>query len=458
MFKPIHHLAQDLAEGRATSRDLVEQALAAITDPKGEGGLAFVAVDPETARAQAQASDDLRRQGIVPSPLAGIPVSLKDLFDVQGQVTRAGSTILEDAPPAAADATVVARLRAAGAVFVGRTNMSEFAFSGVGLNPHYGTPRNPHDRDPVDPAIGRIPGGSSSGAAVSVTDGMAAMALGTDTGGSVRIPSALCGLTGFKPTARRVPVDGVFPLATSLDSVGPLALDVADCALVDAILSGGNLGAGFAPPAPRPLNTLCLGVPRTLVQDHLDGAVAEAFESALRRLSAAGARLVDMDMPVFGAIAQVNANGGLATAEAYALHRGTLAGQSAAYDPRILARIMMGERQSAADYIQVLEARQALRAEADAQTAPYDALLLPTTPLVAPHIADLAEDADYGHINRLMLRNTSLGNFLDRCAVSLPCQRPGDLPVGLTVLGETGGDAGLLAVASALEGVLAQAA
>jgi aspartyl-tRNA(Asn)/glutamyl-tRNA(Gln) amidotransferase subunit A len=235
-MKPtLAELAALLAAGKTTSRALTEQALAGIDDPAGEGGRTFTSVHRQTALAQAQVSDELRAHGIVPSLLAGIPVSVKDLFDIGGETTRAGSRVLADAPPATADADCVVRLRQAGAVIIGRTNMTEFAYSGLGLNPHYGTPKNPHDR-----ATGRIPGGSSSGAAVSVADGMAAVAIGTDTGGSVRIPAALCGLTGFKPTARRIPGRGMLPLSTTLDSIGPIARSVACCAIVDRILSGEN--------------------------------------------------------------------------------------------------------------------------------------------------------------------------------------------------------------------------
>src|SRR5438132_12826515 len=224
-------LAADLAAGRTTSRELVEAALARIADPEGEGRRVFVKVYDAAARAAADAQDRLRKAGYVASPLAGIPVSIKDLFDVAGEVTLAGSQALDDTPPAEADAPIVARLKAAGAVIIGRTNMTEFAFSGVGINPHYGTPGNPYDRS-------LIPGGSSAGAPISVADGMAAVAIGTDTGGSVRIPAALCGLVGFKPTQYRVPREGATPLSTTLDSVGPVGLSVACCALTDAVMAG----------------------------------------------------------------------------------------------------------------------------------------------------------------------------------------------------------------------------
>ena len=284
MYPTIDQLAADLAAGSTTSLQLTEAALARSQDPAGEGARVFTLIDAARARAAAQASDLLRAAGMVRSPLEGLPVSVKDLFDVAGQVTTAGSVVLKDAPPAARNAPVIDRLLAAGAVIVGRTNMTEFAFSGLGLNPHCGTPKNPWDRA----GGGRIPGGSSSGAAVSVTDGMAVVGIGSDTGGSVRIPSALCGLTGFKPTQRRVPIDGTVPLSTSLDSIGPLAASVRCCAIVDAVL------AGEPPvvPAARDVRDARLAVPETLVLDGMDSTVAAAFERACARLQAAGAREV----------------------------------------------------------------------------------------------------------------------------------------------------------------------
>src|SRR2546423_414131 len=224
------------------ARDRLEQALARIADPKGEGARACLTVYMETARAAADAADARAKSGISLGPLDGAIVAIKDLFDVAGEPTRAGSRILADAPPAKADAPIVRRLRAAGAVIVAKTNMTEFAFSGVGMNPHYGTPGNPADR-------GRVPGGSSSGAAVAAADHMCDIAIGTDTGGSTRIPAALCGIVGFKPSQWRVPTDGAFPLSYILDSVGPLARTVADCARADAVMAGED----FRPLEPAPL-------------------------------------------------------------------------------------------------------------------------------------------------------------------------------------------------------------
>ena len=329
----VAELRAQLERGAVTSRSLCEDALARIADTAGEGATTFTEVFADGARAAADAADTLRASGFVGSPLAGIPVSIKDLFDVAGCPTRAGSQLLADASPAATDAPVVARLRAAGAVIVGKTNMTEFAYSGLGINPHYGTPRNPYDR-----ATGRIPGGSSSGAAVSVSDRMSAVALGTDTGGSVRIPAALCGLVGFKPTARRVPTGGAYPLSFSLDSIGPLANDVASCAIADAILSG----EPDELPAPQPPHRLRFLAPTTHVRDDADEHVLASFERALAVLRAAGVIVDEQPLPALDGMADVLRGGGLSAAEAYWWHRDMLARDEVSYDPQIARRIKRG--------------------------------------------------------------------------------------------------------------------
>ncbi len=441
----VHALAADLAAGRTRSQALVEAALDRIDDPSGEGARTFIRVDREGALAAARASDDLRARGVVASPLAGLPVAVKDLFDIAGQITSAGSRILADAPPAIADAPAVARLRAAGAILIGRTNMTEFAYSGLGINPHYGTPGNPADRT-------RVPGGSSSGAGVAVADRMAVAALGSDTGGSVRIPSALCGVTGFKPTQERVSCAGAVPLSTTLDSIGPLAPSIACCATLDAILSG---GVDEPLPAAPELASLRFAVPRTLVLDELDDKVAAAFARALSRLSAAGARIAEIDVPPFAEQAALNAAGGFSAPEALDWHRALMARDPGAYDPRVLDRIERGRSVSAADYVGLLRARARLIAALADLTRPYDALLFPTVAIVAPTFAAVAEDAGFHRLNRLVLRNPSLVNFLDRCAASLPIAAPGELPVGLMLMGEHGADRQLLAVASRVEAALA---
>ncbi|WGS42960.1 amidase [Burkholderia sp. JSH-S8] len=448
-FPPLAQLAADLAAGRTTSRALVDTALERIADPAGQGAVVFTEVDADNARAAADAHDRLRAAGTVLSPLAGIPVSVKDLFDVAGQVTRAGSRVLDDAPPATADAVAVARLRRAGAVLVGRTNMSEFAFSGLGLNPHFGTPRSPYRRDV--PGDARIAGGSSSGAAASVADGMAAVALGTDTGGSIRIPAALCGLTGFKPTASRIPKQGGVPLSTTLDSFGPIGLTVACCALVDRML------AGLEPhvPAARPLEGVRLGVLTNYVTDGVDAEVAAALDTALTHLEAAGAVVTEVRFAALDRLPDVN-RFGFSPIEAYAWHRPLLAQHRDRYDPRVLSRILKGEPASAADYLDLVAARDAMLDEA-AHTvwSRFDALVAPTVPVVPPRIAELEADDDaFARTNALILRNPSAFNFLDACALSLPCHPRDAAPVGLMLAAAPHRDDALLAIGQAVEAVL----
>ena len=448
MTLPAHTLAHwrtELASGRCSARQLLEYALDAALHGS-ESQTTYLEVHANAARACAEAVDRQRAAGVPLPRLAGIPISIKDLFDEAGQVTRAGSRVLADAPPAPKDAMIVRRLRAAGAVIVGRTNMTEFAYSGLGLNPHYGTPRNPWDR-----AAGRIPGGSSSGAAVSVTDGMAVAAIGTDTGGSVRIPSALCGLTGFKPSARRVPRDGCLPLSTSLDSIGSLAHSVACCAELDAVL------AGEWPAALEParLKGRQFALPRTLVFDAVDSTVAVAFDSARRRLEAAGAAFVDLDIPEFAELAHINRSGGFIAAESWAFHASLLARREADYDPRVATRIRRGAAMTAAEYITLHAERRRWVAAVALRLRDYDAVLMPTVPIVAPRIADVgANEEAYTSANLLVLRNPTLINFLDGCALTLSCHRAGEAPVGLMIAGTNGQDAHILGLGAAIEQVL----
>ena len=435
--------AAALREGRTTSSALIEQALDRLGDPSGEGQRTFVKVYADRARAAARASDLLRSAGLSRSALEGLPISIKDLFDVAGETTLAGSVVRQGAPAATEDAEVVRRLQAAGAIVIGRTNMTEFAYSGLGLNPHYGTPLNPWDR-----VTGRIPGGSSSGAAVSVADGMAVAGIGSDTGGSVRIPAALCGLTGFKPTARRVSMRGVLPLSAYLDSVGPIAPTVACCAALDSVLSGELADL----PRSWPLRGLRLLAPTTVVRDDMDASVADAFGRALSALSAAGALVQEAPLPAFSRLASINAKGGFTAAEAWAWHRETIERASDRYDPRVVSRIRRGKELSAADLLDLLHARTAWIAEVEAAVSGFDALILPTVPLVAPSADELAaSDEAYFRANGLMLRNPTLINFLDGCALSLPCHEPGSAPVGLMIAGAAMSDRRILAIGRAVE-------
>jgi aspartyl-tRNA(Asn)/glutamyl-tRNA(Gln) amidotransferase subunit A len=440
----VAQLAAELDAGRTSSRELVEQALARIAEPGGEGSRAFLKVHAESARAEADAADRLRKAGVRRSAVDGLPVSLKDLFDVAGDVTRAGSRVFEKS--ASQDAGAVARLRAAGAVFIGRTNMVEFAFGGVGLNPHYGTPRNPFDRK-----TGRVPGGSSSGAAVAQADGMCVMALGSDTRGSIRGPAALCGLVGWKPTAARVPRDGAFPLSFTLDSVGPLVNSVACAAAYDAVLSGEAESAMHLD-----AKGLRLLLPRSSALQDLDKDVGAAFETSLSRLSKAGAQITERPVPAFDRQGEYFKGGGYAGAEAYHIHR-PYQDRIAEYDPRVGKRILLGKALSASDYLDFGDLRAAYMQEVGVLAAPFDAIVMPTVPCIAPAIAETdASDDDYFRWNMRILRNNGLINFLDGCAASVPCHEPGRAPVGFMVCGTTGTDRHTLAAAAAIERALSR--
>lgn len=438
-------LAGDLATGRTSARKLVDACLANIADPNGEGARTFIHVDADAAIEAAEAMDRLREVKAAPSPYAGIPISIKDLFDIRGQVTRAGSRALDDSAPAEADAPVVARLRRAGFIVIGRTNMTEFAYSGIGINPHYGTPKGAWQR-----SVGYVPGGSSSGAAVSVVDGMAHGALGTDTGGSCRIPAAFNGIVGFKPTQRRVPLDGAVPLSFTLDSIGPLARSVQCCAVMDAVLADEPV----KPLQPRGVRGMRLAVPTTVALDDLDDAVATAFERALETLAKQGALIERIAVPEFLDVAPMSAKGGFAAAESFAWHRYLITANGDVYDPRVSARILRGESQSAADYIDLVNARKSLVARTAARLAPYDALALPTTANTPPRLSDMADDKSFTKANLLALRNCTLINMIDGCAISLPAHRQGEAPVGLMLAAAGGSDRRIFELAAGMEDVI----
>jgi aspartyl-tRNA(Asn)/glutamyl-tRNA(Gln) amidotransferase subunit A len=436
-------IAHRLSTREITSRQLIEEALAAIKDPRGEGARVFLMVHENEALAAADRVDSQRQY---PGGLSGIPISIKDLFDEAGVVTLGASKVLIGAPPAKRDATVVQRLKKAGAVIIGRTNLTEFAYSGLGINPHYGTPRNTFDR-----TTGRIPGGSTSGGAISVTDGMAAAAIGTDTGGSVRIPAALNGLVGFKPTARRIPRDGVLPLSTSLDSVGPIGKNVGDCIWLDMVMAGKQ----DTIPLPGRVAGLRFAVPTTVVQDDLSPAVANAFAAALSRLSAAGATIIELPMKEFAQAAEVSPRGALASYEAYSFHRQWMKEGADKYDPRVMARIRPGEAITAAKYKDLLQLRTRFIRTINAAASGYDAMLMPTTPDTAPTIAEATkDDENYFRLNGRMLRNPSIVNLFDGCALTIPCHEPGAAPVGMMIAGTQNTDRTILTIGDAVERVV----
>lgn len=442
-LRDLHRICADMRSGRSHLQEELENALAISATASCRHAYILEPGDSlQQAIERGQGKAQLYR------PLAGLPVSVKDLFDVAGQVTRAGSLVLEGTPPASGDCPAVRRIRAAGGLIAGRTNMTEFAFSGVGINPHYGTPVNPSD-----PRVQRIAGGSSSGAAVSVATGAAVAGLGSDTGGSLRIPAALCGLVGFKSTASQVPTEGALPLSTTLDTVGAITRSVRDAIVLHEILA-----QRVVRPAARPLRGARLAVARTWMLDDLEPPVAAAFERALALLSSAGAKLQEIDLSEIADLGQINAAGGFSAAESYAWHRKLLSESADRYDPRVAKRILRGAQMSAADYVDLIEARRQWIGRIEAQIRAFDAVLSPTVPLVAPPIAPLAQDENqFFRTNALLLRNTSVVNMLDGCAISVPCQDPGQLPVGLMLWHGALRDDAVLALALQFESLQAAA-
>jgi aspartyl-tRNA(Asn)/glutamyl-tRNA(Gln) amidotransferase subunit A len=439
----IDQLNQRLAHGETSREALVAGVLEKATQSAAKS--VFTKMYPEAALAAARAADAAQKAGVAQPALAGLPVSIKDLYGVAGETTMAGSVVCKGEPVQAQDAPVVARLRAAGSAIVGKTNMTEFAFSGIGINPHYGTPVNPTDQK-----IARVPGGSSSGAGVSVALGLSVAGLGSDTGGSIRIPAALCGIVGFKSTQKRVPLEGALELSRALDTVCAMTRSVQDCITVDAVLSGAML-----PVRRRPIAGMRLAVPQTMVLDGLDNTVAQAFDRSLSILSEAGAQIIEIPMKEFADIPKVNAPGGLSPIEAYAVHHERLARAQAQFDQRVAARIMLGAAISAQQYIAILDKRRAWIASVERAIEGYDALMCPTVPTVAPELEKLiASDEAFFKANGQMLRNTFTINLLDGCSYSLPCHREGELAVGLMLSSVHGDDARLSAVALAVEDAL----
>jgi aspartyl-tRNA(Asn)/glutamyl-tRNA(Gln) amidotransferase subunit A len=439
----LRELQQRMHEREISAGSLLDDSLHSIQRDAQEDGAIYVSVDQPAARQAADTCDALRIRDYVPSALAGLPVSVKDLFDVKGQVTSAGSRVLRDAPSASRDSVAISRLRDAGAVFVGRTNMSEFAYSGLGVNPHYGTPHNPHDRT-------RVAGGSSSGAAVSVARGHAAWGLGTDTGGSLRIPAAFCGLTAFKPTARRVPLDGVIPLAAAFDSVGAIAASVDCCVIADGILSAQQLNS-----APRALGKLRLGVDYRHVVDESDDDVRRAFDRAIGLLREAGVTIVPFDFPELDEALAHAPQSGITAAQAWSWHRRHVEESAHLYDPRVLTRLEKGRSILAADYIDLIGVRERFVAAARRRLSAFDAWLMPTVACVPPLMAPLeSDDEAFFAANAAVLRNPSIVNLMDGCALTTPCHSKGELPVGLSIVGSSLADAKVLSIGRSVEALL----
>lgn len=436
-----------MEKGDITATALVDAVLARIAAPDSEGARAYLSVDAAGARAEAGTADRARREGNA-GPLAGLPVAVKDLFDIAGQVTTAGSRVLADAQPARKDAAVVARLRQAGAVILGRTHMNEFAYSGLGTNPHFAQPRAPWQRD-ADGGRGRSPGGSTSGGAVAVADGLACAALGSDTGGSTRIPAAFCGVTGWRPSRGRMPSEGAFPLAESFDTPGLIVRSVEDCRLLDSVLTGGGPDEEPVPP----LATLRLGMAEGLPFQDLDPEVADAVGAALDRLTKAGARTMACRGFDWAEPAAALRAGQVTAVEGLVAH-GALFSRRDSYDSRVVTRMLAGETVAATDYVRAQRRIAAARDAFDAAIAEFDAILMPTVAILPPPISELDDDDTFFARNAAALRNTLIASILDLPAISLPVSAPGEPPVGLMVIGRRDGDRPLLAAAMAIEAAL----
>ncbi|KXF78156.1 hypothetical protein ATN84_23630 [Paramesorhizobium deserti] len=444
--RSIAQLSVLLQSGALDPVDLAEETLARIAGHPDK--TIFTSVTTVRARADAEAARKRLREGRSRGVLEGIPVAWKDLFDLEGLPTTAGSRVLKTSAPATKDAAVVRALAEAGMVSVGRVNMSEFAFSGLGINPHYGTPRNPASPSGEH----RIPGGSSSGSGVAVAAGLVPVSIGTDTGGSVRIPAAFNGVVGYKATRGRYSMEGAFPLAKSLDSLGPLCRTVQDAAWIDAAMRG--LPAADVLPRVEP-GDLSFVIPETVFFDDAEPEVVAAFKMAVESLTRAGARIRRAAFPEFSAIFDLMAkHGALVTAEAFVLHRARITGSDAAdMDPRVVKRTLLGEKITLSDYVETLAARERLTADFEARLGPGELVLSPTLPHVAPALQPLLDDEDlFFRMNGKTLRNTLIGNFLDWCCVSLPYGTgANNLPVGLLVSGRRGSDLRVLAAAGAVE-------
>jgi len=446
MRETIAILAASLNSGELLSTQVLDRCIDNIEDPNGQGSKVFIRKFYDQARQAALASNSVRKaQKDVPI-LSGIPFAVKDLFDLAGSITSAGSLVLKKNPAALKDAPVIDRLRKAGAVIIGTTNMTEFAMGGLGINPHYGTPLNPYDRN-----TGRIPGGSSAGAAVAITDKMAFGSIGSDTAGSIQMPASLCGITGFKPTARRVPLDGSVPLAPSLDSIGPLANSVSCCILIDSVISGQK----YIPLTGLSAKKIRLAIPQNYVLNDLDLDVSNAFSSALTRLSKAGIELKEVAFPEFDEIKNLPVNGSFSTIEGYAWHRKLLNENQGLYDPIVANRFMNGASVLAADYIDLINARSNLINRCNSRTKDFDAFIMPTLPLTAPPISSFENNSSiWLETNKRLIRNPGIANLLDRCAISIPCAEPGNAPVGISLVGECMGDQHLFSIALEIEKIL----
>ncbi len=448
----LHSTARAIRSGQTSAFEQMQRSLQIAQSKACES--TFRSFNPLALQQSQKTSADL--------PLAGLAISVKDLFDVAGETSAGGSTAMAGNAPAVQDAVAVARLKAAGGVVLGRTHMVEFAFSGMGVNPHFGTPVNPLALQ-ADPSTPRIPGGSSSGAAVSVASGAAFIGLGSDTGGSIRIPAALCGLVGFKPTASSVPLQGAIPLSHTLDSIGALTRSVRDAILAHEILSGQVIASSS-----KLLKDGHFAVAKTIMLDGLDAQVTANFERSLQALSQAGAKITEIALSEIADLGTIQSRGGFSAPEvqSWMIPAGLWPARKAELDARVAQRIAMADGMSATDYVRLQLARQRWITQLQSALHGFDGVLSPTVPLVAAPIADVApidgidtaqdaaRDAEFFRVNALMLRNTSVVNLADGCAISLPNYRVGHLPTGLMLWHNAGHDDAVMQMALQMESLL----
>ena len=409
----------------------------------------FILVTRERALEEAGASRKRHREGCAAGPLDGVPIAWKDLVDMAGERTTAGSMLFAGSPPKQEDAPIVTNLSAAGLVALGKTNLSEFAFSALGLNPHFGTPRNP-----CDPATPRIAGGSSSGAAVAVAGGLAPCAIGSDTGGSIRAPASFCGIVGFKTSEGRIDKHGVFPLSRTLDTIGPMAHTVEDCVLIDMALRGQS----DTNVRPIDLAGVEFVVPDKSGVDDAEPAVAANLETVMKRLAGAGAKITSRTVPQIGAMRALSAQyGSLVAIEAYAEHRAIFDSADAQRMDRRVAKRALGGRVPERDVINLQRGREELIA-ALTDELKGALLVLPATPMTAPAIDALERDDELFRVTNLRaIHYTFLGNLFRMCGLALPSGADAaGLPTGVQVLAPGGEDERLLSIGLSMETVLSR--
>ena len=452
-YADLQTLAGALQRGELSPVELTQYYLERIDRLNGAFN-AYLHVEPERAVAAARAAEQALLAGDSVGPLHGIPIALKDLIDVAGMPTAGGSVVYRDMPTR--DATVTRRLRQAGAIVLGKAHQVELAFGGVGTNSHYGTPWNPWDT-----VTHRAPGGSSSGSAVCVAADLAPAAIGTDTGGSVRIPAALCGLVGLKPTFGRVSKAGLMPLDSQLDCAGPLARTVADAALLYQAIAGPDPedATTHALPLDDPLATLYddvagtrLRIPREYFWDDVDPEVEAAVRASVQTFADLGLDVDEIAIEELDDVAEVRARGRLIAVEAYLNFGAEIESDPSGFDPVVLSRVQDGESMRAYEYMSIKRDNARLRARFAQSTRHIDVLLAPTTPVVAPAVDDIDDRERYAETNLLLLRNTSAANALGLCAISVPCGFTRDgLPIGLQLIAPACGELLLLRLARAYE-------